>query len=596
MKTWPLRSTLPLALGALLLLLAGVSVLNAWRDGLHRLDERAERLVRAELHALARETSSHDDDNPAELWSLLGHAATHPWVREVALLTQDGHVRLAHRRLWTQRPGAEVIEDWDPERLQRTLHQHTVQLHWHHAEGHLSGLLGYDRPVFDAMAARQLEPAAIHIELDLREARQDLLRDELEDRVPELVAVIGLMLLLMQFLRRSVTGPLRALQDTGRRWAGGELQARAPEQGPAEIAEVAQAFNRMAGALHDSRRELHASRDHLATVLYSTGDALLATDAEQRVTLLNPVATRLTGWTEAEARGRPVQEVFRIVHAHTGAAAEIPVQRVLQTGTMVGLANHTVLIARDGRRTHIADSAAPLREPGGRVGGVVLVFRDVTDTYRLQQALSESEHHYRALANAGHALIWTCDTRGRGSWCNDPWLAYTGQSREAALADDWLAAVHPADLDTALIAWRGQLAQGSGLRLTLRLRRHDGSVRWMQCEAVTRPDPDGTPQGHVLLAVDITQNRDAESRLQAQLDELRRWQSAVIGREQRVLELKAELNALRAAVGQAPRYETDSHAPSSVGGLGPSAGSTSGSTSGSTAGSTAGDPRSEGSA
>jgi PAS domain S-box-containing protein len=255
------------------------------------------------------------------------------------------------------------------------------------------------------------------------------------------------------------------------------------------------------------------------------------------------------------------------VHAHTGAPAEIPVQRVLQTGAAASLASHTVLIARDGRRTHIADSAAPLREAGGVIGGAVLVFRDVTDSYRLQQALTDSEHHYRALANAGHALIWTCDTRGRGTWCNDPWLAYTGRSRESALADDWLAAVHPADLDAALIAWRGQLAQGQGLRLTLRLRRHDDSVRWMQCEAVGRDGPDGERQGHVLLAVDITQSRDAAARLQAQLDELRRWQSSVIGREQRVVELKAEVNALLSAAGQAPRYDANIQVPSTFGAL-----------------------------
>lgn len=567
MKALPLRSTLPLVLGLLLLLVGAVALLSAWLEGLHRIDSSAEQLVRAELHRLARHASSQDDDDAVELWGLIGHTATHPWVREVALLGQDGQVRVGHRRAWQQRPGAEVIGDWDPMRVQQALQRHAVVLHWQADGTRLSGVLGYDRPVFDAGSARQLEPAAVHIELDIAEARGALLRSEFAERAAELLAIAGLMLLLMLSLRRNVTGPLQVLQDTGRRWAGGELEVRAPEHGPAEIVAVAQALNRMAASLHDSQQQLHASRDHLATVLYSTGDALLATDAQQAITLLNPVAERLTGWTEAQARGRPVQEVFRIVHAHTGAPAEVPVQQVLQTGTVVGLANHTVLIARDGRRTHIADSAAPLREPGGVIGGVVLVFRDVTDTYRLQQALSDSEHHYRALANAGHALIWTCDTRGQGTWCNDPWLAFTGRSREAALADDWLAAVHPDDLDAALIAWRGQLAHGQGLQLNLRLRQQDGSPRWMLCEAVGRDGPDGQRQGHVLLAIDVTHSRDAESRLQAQLDELRRWQSSVIGREQRVVELKAEVNALLAAAGQGPRYEASVGAATTFGGL-----------------------------
>ncbi len=120
--------------------------------------------------------------------------------------------------------------------------------------------------------------------------------------------------------------------------------------------------------------ELRAS---LLTTLRSIGDGVIATDAVGAVTLMNSVAEALTGWTEAEARGRKLEEVFRIVNEHTRATVTSPVQKVLETGAIVGLANHTVLIAKDGRETPIDDSGAPIRSGEGPINGVVLVFRDV---------------------------------------------------------------------------------------------------------------------------------------------------------------------------------------------------------------------------
>ena len=119
-------------------------------------------------------------------------------------------------------------------------------------------------------------------------------------------------------------------------------------------------------------------RHSLETTLRSIGDAVIATDPSGAITFLNPVAERLTGWTQDEALGRPVHEVFRIVNEETRAPVESPVERVLREGAVVGLANHTVLVAKDGRETPIDDSGAPIRDASDSMMGVVLVFRDVT--------------------------------------------------------------------------------------------------------------------------------------------------------------------------------------------------------------------------
>jgi PAS domain S-box-containing protein len=137
-------------------------------------------------------------------------------------------------------------------------------------------------------------------------------------------------------------------------------------------------------------RTLQVSEEKLAVTLYSIGDAVIATDASACVTLLNPVAEDLTGWTQAQAMGRPVDEVFHIINKETRQLATIPVADALAHGTVQGLANHTVLIARDGREFDIADSCAPIRDRDAQVVGAVLVFRNVTEEYAVQRALRDS--------------------------------------------------------------------------------------------------------------------------------------------------------------------------------------------------------------
>ena len=142
--------------------------------------------------------------------------------------------------------------------------------------------------------------------------------------------------------------------------------------------------------LQQANLTLQVSEDKLAVTLNSIGDAVVATDAEGRVTRLNPRAEQLTGWTQAEASARPVAEIFRIINQETRQPVTIPVEAALAHGTIQGLANHTVLIARDGSECAIADSCAPIRDRDGRVVGAVLVFRDVTKEYAAQQVLQET--------------------------------------------------------------------------------------------------------------------------------------------------------------------------------------------------------------
>ncbi|HEX3987308.1 MAG TPA: CHASE3 domain-containing protein [Acidobacteriaceae bacterium] len=137
--------------------------------------------------------------------------------------------------------------------------------------------------------------------------------------------------------------------------------------------------------------ELFESQQWFQTTLESIGDAVIACDMEGRVIFMNEVAEQLTGWTLTDAREKSLETVFRIIHEETRQAVENPVAKVRRLRKVVGLANHTVLVAREGRESVIDDSAAPIMSGAGDMIGVVLVFRDVTEERHLQSALVASE-------------------------------------------------------------------------------------------------------------------------------------------------------------------------------------------------------------
>jgi PAS domain S-box-containing protein len=164
--------------------------------------------------------------------------------------------------------------------------------------------------------------------------------------------------------------------------------------------------------LRQANLTLQDSEENLAVTLSSIGDGVIVTDSEARVTRLNPVAEQLTGWTQAEGSGRPVDEVFQIINQESRQPARIPVMDTLAHGTIQGLANHTLLIAKGGVECAISDSCAPIRDRDGRVVGAVLVFRDVTQEYLAQQALRDSAGQIQTILNTVVDGIITLRARG----------------------------------------------------------------------------------------------------------------------------------------------------------------------------------------
>ncbi len=145
---------------------------------------------------------------------------------------------------------------------------------------------------------------------------------------------------------------------------------------------------------HRIDKKLRGNEKWLSTVLTSIGDAVITTDMNGHVKFMNPAAEALTGWKEEEVLGKALEDIFNIVNEYTGEKVENPVQKVLRKGTTVGLANHTVLITRNGTRIPIDDSGAPIKNEKGNILGVVMVFSDITVRRKTEAQLLQSKRDW----------------------------------------------------------------------------------------------------------------------------------------------------------------------------------------------------------
>lgn len=289
--------------------------------------------------------------------------------------------------------------------------------------------------------------------------------------------------------------------------------------------------------ISDARRraavQSYTDAERFAVTLASIGDAVIATDADGKVTFLNAVAEGLTAWPRHEARGRDIDEIFRIINAETRAPAESPVQRVLSEGTITGLANNTILLGRNGAEHPIDDSSAPIRDRKGKLIGAILVFRTIESRLAAEADLRAAHNQLAViLGNITDGVVAELPN-GDLAYANKAAAQITGYpSPEALLASTQ-------DERRARFRLQGEAGEALDLgelpgRRTLRGADHaaqtvyhrdpvSGQERWVRVQARPVRDAQGKVMMSIIIMNDITEERQAD---QERAESLAREQSA----------------------------------------------------------------------
>ena len=267
----------------------------------------------------------------------------------------------------------------------------------------------------------------------------------------------------------------------------------------------------------DSRgsSRLQQSEQWLATTLGSIGDAVVATDERGCVKYLNHVAEQLTGWSSEDARTRRLEEVFNIVAEDTGATVESPVTRVLREGAVVGLANHTLLIRRDGSRFPIEDSGAPIKDKRGTVHGVVLVFKDASAQRAAAIALATSEERLRLAIEGAELGTWDLDLLTDEIIFNPQLYRIMGFGPEAKITRQLLASrVVQEDMPVYLRSIERAQQDHKPFVVEYRISRaDDGQERWLTVLGRYMFDDEGKPVRVLGIVSDVTERRRLEQRV-----------------------------------------------------------------------------------
>ena len=272
-----------------------------------------------------------------------------------------------------------------------------------------------------------------------------------------------------------------------------------------------------------SLEEVSEQKELLHTTLASIGDGVITTDTEGRVVNLNPVAVQLTGWTNEEARGKLLTKVFQIINETTRRTVENPAMRALAEGIIVGLANHTILISKDGQERFIDDSAAPIRQEGGSIVGCVLVFRDISERRELEKQAQERLFQARLLASIVETSSDAIISQGLDgtiqSWNNGAQALFGYQASDAI--GQHISMIIPDERMSDEEEFVRRLRSGEPVRHFETVRRKsDGQIVDVSINLSPIVDESGQIIAASKISRDITERKQVEDRLRQLAAEL----------------------------------------------------------------------------
>ncbi|MEC9490308.1 MAG: PAS domain S-box protein, partial [Halanaerobiales bacterium] len=262
--------------------------------------------------------------------------------------------------------------------------------------------------------------------------------------------------------------------------------------------------------------EIKEQKEFLSITLDSIGDGVIVTDESGAVKKMNKAAENLTGWNSASAADQNLEDVFNIMNFKTQKNVKNPVQKVIENGKTVGLANHTVLISRDGEKHHIADSAAPIKDENGVIYGAVMVFRDITGKYKMRRKIIRREKMFSKAINEAPYPIMVHAENGEVIELNKAWTEITGYAREEIeTINDWTKRAYrekSEEMEQYICNLYNKKERRKNGEFTVQTKHGEKRI-WDFSSAPLGVDEDGK-ELLLSIAVDISKRKEMESEIE----------------------------------------------------------------------------------
>jgi len=264
---------------------------------------------------------------------------------------------------------------------------------------------------------------------------------------------------------------------------------------------------------------LQKNEESLSITLHSIGDGVISTDKAGRIVNMNPIAENMCGWQISEALGKPLSDIFKIINSYSRKPVENPVDKVLENGKIIGLANHTVLISKGGKEYHIADSAAPIKNFNGDITGVVLVFSDVTEKYEAEEKLKESERSKSVLLSNLPGVAYRCkfDPQWTMEFVSEGFLALTGYQTKEIINNRVISfndLILPEYRDYLWKIWEKAVQKHQNVYVEYQILTAGNEVKWVWEQGIPIYNEQGVVVALEGLIIDITERKNIEATLQ----------------------------------------------------------------------------------
>ena len=278
--------------------------------------------------------------------------------------------------------------------------------------------------------------------------------------------------------------------------------------------------------LENTNKQLHEHEELLSITLQSIGDGVISTDVNGIIANMNSMAEHLCGVKLENVLGKPLIEIFKIINADSREIVENPIKKVLQTGQIAGLANHTILISNDGKEYQISDSAAPIIDKNGIVTGVVLVFSDVTDNYLAEAELRESERSKSVLLSNLPGMAYRClfDTEWTMKFISEGCFALTGYQISDLIENKIVSfndIIVPEFRDKLWKTWQHAVDTKTAVFVEYKIQTADNKEKWIWEQGLPIYNKEGEVEALEGLILDISDRKRAEQQLETERTMLR---------------------------------------------------------------------------